>query len=137
MPATQVLPSGSFSAEREAEGCGLGAGPGAVHRSGASFLTSLLAATCWEGTWVSVVWAEASPGAFGLPLGPREPAGSPSPWRRGSRAVGLCTGRAVWVRSYFYLCIFRKFFITVGAGSLRPDGVGRDVGAEEMWLKLV
>lgn len=55
MPATEVLPLGSFSAEREAEGSGLDAGPGVAHSSGASFLTSLLAATCWEGTWVSVV----------------------------------------------------------------------------------
>jgi len=34
-------------------------------------------------------WGEASPGAFGLPLGPREPAGSPSPsWWGGHGPLG-------------------------------------------------
>lgn len=92
------------------------------------FLTSPLAAACWKDTWASVAWGEASPGAFWLPLGPHEPARSPSPSWWGSQAIGLHLGRGVCVQSYFYLCVFRKFFVATVAGCVLGNGVGRGTG---------
>lgn len=92
------------------------------------FLTSPLAAACWKGTWASVAWGEASSGAFWLPLGPREPARSPSPSWWGSQTIGLRLGRGVCVWSYFYLCVFRKFLVATGAGCVLGNGAGRGTG---------
>lgn len=115
--------------------------PGQVPCTGPErpFLTSPLAAPRWKAAWASVAWGDVSPGAFWLPLGPPPlPTGSPC-W--GSRAIGLRLGRGVCVRSYFYLRVFRKFFITAGAGSVPGDGAGGGGGVETrlelVWLLLV